>query len=90
MEGEYLQTHYLYIIIDLSSYHDKFLESSTNQVGNNFGSVRVHPELNENLHVHMSVEEQVSETEPLPIEFLNACRIPPVLVELTICIQSQL
>ena len=49
-----------------------------------------HPILHLQLHVHMSVVEQIEEAEPLSIQLLDRRRIPPVLVEFPVCIHCQL
>ena len=41
-------------------------------------------------HIYVSVVKQIEEPQPLPVQFLNRRRIPPVLIEFSVRIHSQL
>lgn len=71
-------------------YHDKLLHPTVDKVSDAFRHRLPHPILHLQLHVHVSVVEQIEEAEPLSIEFLDRRRVPPVLVEFPVCIHCQL
>jgi hypothetical protein len=61
-----------------------------NQVGDNLSRYLPDLKLGLQAHVHMSVVKQIKESEPLPVQFLNRCCIPPVLVEFSVGVVRQL
>ena len=71
-------------------YHNELLHRTIDDISDDLGHGLTHLVPDLKLHVHVSVVKQVEESQPLPVEFLNRARIPPVLVELAVGIHRQL